>query len=100
MNGSLHFNMCNLPSSYVFDSEVPGLNISINKTFSICVKALGEASTPAKNEADDLLYGLKDFLGISRRDQSFPGVDPSLRTRMKVMRGPALERSFLDGRCR
>jgi hypothetical protein len=34
MQESLHFNMCNLPSSYIFDSEVPGLNASIDETFS------------------------------------------------------------------
>jgi hypothetical protein len=43
MQESLHFNMCNLLSSYVFDRHL--------------VQAM-----PAKNDADDLICGLKDFL--------------------------------------
>jgi hypothetical protein len=31
MQASLHFNMCNLPSSYLFDSEVPGLDQLIQR---------------------------------------------------------------------
>jgi hypothetical protein len=39
MQSSLHFNMCNLPSSYLFDSEVQGLDQSI-KTNIVDVGAL------------------------------------------------------------
>jgi hypothetical protein len=31
MQASLHFNMCKLPSSYLFDSEVDGLDLSIKE---------------------------------------------------------------------
>ena len=66
---SLHFNMCNLLSSYVLDSEVPGLKISINKAFSTTLRYasrhwaghLLRAMAP-KNETDDLVCALKDFL--------------------------------------
>jgi hypothetical protein len=39
MQSSLHFNMCNLPSSYLFDSEVQGLDQSI-KSNIVDVSAL------------------------------------------------------------
>jgi len=69
MQNSLHFNMCNLPSSYVFDSEVPGLYVSIEKTFPPTLRyVLGHwarhllRTVPAERETDDLLWGLRDFL--------------------------------------
>jgi hypothetical protein len=72
MQESLHFNMCNLPSSYVFDSEVPGLNASIDKTFSPTLRYVSRhwarhllRAVPAKNDTDDLFCGLKDFLATN-----------------------------------
>jgi len=69
MQESLHFNMCNLPSSYVFDSEVPGLNASIDKTFTPTLQYMSRHwarhllwTVPAKNDTDDLFCGLKNFL--------------------------------------
>jgi len=69
MQEFLHFNMCNLPSSYVFDSEVPGLDASINKTITPTVRYVSRHwaghllwAVPAKNGADDLFCGLKNFL--------------------------------------
>ena len=69
MQSSLHFNMCNLPSSYVFDSEVLGLDSSIDKTFPPTVRYVSKnwgrhllRAAPAKNDADELICGLKEFL--------------------------------------
>jgi len=69
MQESLHFNMCNLPSSYVFDSEVPGLNASINKTITPTLQYVSRHwarhllwAVPVKNDADNLLCGLEKFL--------------------------------------
>ena len=69
MHKSLHFNMCNLPSSYIFDSEVPGLNASIDTAFSPTLQYASRQwarhllrAEPAENDSDDLLSGLKDFL--------------------------------------
>ncbi len=66
---SLHFNMCNLRSSYVFDSEVPGLNASIDKTFSPTLRYVSRHWARhllwvvlAKKGTDDLFCSLKDFL--------------------------------------
>jgi hypothetical protein len=62
MHKSLHFNMCNLPSSYMFDSEVPGLNASIDETFSLTLRYASRQwarhlllALPAENDTDDLL---------------------------------------------
>jgi len=69
MQESLHFNMCNLPSSYVFDCDLPGLNISIDRAFTPTVRYVSRhwarhllRAVPAKNDTDDLFCGLKDFL--------------------------------------
>jgi len=69
MEESLHFDMCNLPSSYVFDSEVPELNTSIDKTFSPTLRYVLRhwarhllRAVHARNDSDDLFCGLKDFL--------------------------------------
>ena len=69
MEKSLYFNMCNLPSSYLLDSEVPGLGASIDKAFSPTLRYASRhwarhllRAVPAKNDADDLLCALKDFL--------------------------------------
>ena len=69
MQESLHFNMCNLPSSYIFDSELPGLNASIDKTVTPTLRYVSRhwarhllSAVPAKNDTDDLFCGLKNFL--------------------------------------
>jgi len=69
MQESLHFNMCNLPSSYMFDSEVPGLNADIDKTFSPTLRYVSRhwarhllSAVTVENDTDSLLCGLKDFL--------------------------------------
>ena len=66
---ALHFNMCGLPSSYVFDSDVPGLNVSIDKTISSALRYVSRhwarhllRAVPAKDDTDDLIRHLKDFL--------------------------------------
>jgi len=69
MHKLLHFNMCNLPSSYTFDSDVPGLKASIDSTFSPTLKYVSShwaehlaRAVPAENDNDVLLCSLKDFL--------------------------------------
>jgi len=69
MKESLHFNMCNLPSSFVFDFEVPGLNISIDKAFSPTLRYVSRhwarhllRAGHGKNDTNDLFCGLKDFV--------------------------------------
>jgi len=69
MQESLHFNMCNLPSSYIFDSEVPGLDASIGKAITPTLQYVSRHwarhllwAVSAKNDASDLLCGLKSFL--------------------------------------
>jgi len=69
MQECLHFNMCNHPSSYIFDSDVPGLTTSIERAFSPTLRYVSRRwarhilrAVPAKNETDDLLCGLKEFL--------------------------------------
>jgi len=66
---SLHFNICNLRSSYVFDSEVPGLITSVDKTFTPTLRYVSGhwarhllRAVPAKNDADNLFCDLKVFL--------------------------------------
>ena len=66
---SLHFNMCNLLSSYVFDYEVPGLKISINIAFNPTLKYVLRhwakhlvQAVPPTNKSDELFCMLKDFL--------------------------------------
>ena len=69
MQESLHFNMCDLPSSYLFDSEVPVLNASIDKTFSLTLRYVSRhwarhllRAVPATDDTDELFCGLKDFV--------------------------------------
>ena len=68
MQNSLYFNMCNLPSSYLLDSEVPELDASIDEAFSLTLRYILRhwarhllRATPAENGTDDL-YGLKEFV--------------------------------------
>jgi hypothetical protein len=69
MLDSLHFNMCALPSSYLFDCEVLGLDSSVDKTFSPTFRYVSKywakhllRAAPAKNDSDDLVRSLEDFL--------------------------------------
>ena len=69
MHKSLCFNMYDLPSSYIFDSDVPGLKASIDSTFSLSLRYASRhwakhlvRANPAENDNGDLLCGLKDFL--------------------------------------
>jgi hypothetical protein len=65
MQESLHFNMCNLPSSYVLDCDVPGLNASISPTLRYVSRHWARhllRAVPPENDTDDLFCNLKDFL--------------------------------------
>ena len=69
MKHCLHFNMCKLPSSFLFDDEVPGLRASIDTIFSPSLRyALRHwarhllRAAPAENDVDGLLLDLKFFL--------------------------------------
>ena len=62
----LHFNMCELPSSYVFDHDVDGLDSSIKRTFTPTLRYVSRhwarhllRAVTAKH---DLVCNLKDFL--------------------------------------
>ena len=68
MQECLHFNMCGLPSSYVFDHDVIGLDSSIQRTFTPSVRYVARhwarhllRAVAAKN-GGDLVCDLKDFL--------------------------------------
>ena len=69
MHKFLHFNMCNLLSSYMFDSEVPGLKASVDRAFSQTLRYASRQwarhlirAVPVGNDTDNLLFDLKDFL--------------------------------------
>ncbi len=64
MQASLHFNMCNLPSSYVFDSELDSSSIdkTISPTLRYVSRHWARHLLRAAPTADDLICGLKDFL--------------------------------------
>jgi hypothetical protein len=69
MQNSLDFNMCRLPSSYVFDSELPWLKASVDEIFSPLLRYVSRhwarhlfRALPAENDTDDLLCNLKSFL--------------------------------------
>jgi hypothetical protein len=69
MQESLHFNMCNLPSSYVFDSEIPWLKDVVDGTFSPILRYVSRhwakhllRAAPVKDDDDLVLCDLKDFL--------------------------------------
>ena len=66
---SLHFNMCDLPSSFIFDAEVPGLCASINRIFSPTLRYVSRhwarhllRAVPATDDDDHLCRDLKNFL--------------------------------------
>ena len=61
MQKSLYFNMCNLPSSYLLDPEVPEFDASIDKAFSLTLRYVSKhwgrhllLAAPPKDETDDL----------------------------------------------
>jgi hypothetical protein len=67
MQESLHFNMCNLPSSYLFDSEVPGFGACIDEKFPPTFRYVSRhwarhllRAEPAKDE--DLFCDLQRFV--------------------------------------
>ena len=69
MQKSLYFNMCNLPSSYLLDCEVPELDASIDKAFTPTLRYVSRhwgrhllLAAPPKDESGDLFCGLVDFL--------------------------------------
>ena len=72
MQQSLHFNMCYLPSSFVFDDEVPGLSDTITDTLSPTLQyssrhwarhlVRAEPVKHVNSEADGLSFDLKQFL--------------------------------------
>lgn len=63
---ALHFNMCHLPSSYVFDSDVPGLDSSVDKTFSPTLRYVlrnwARHLFQAEKDINDLYRCLKRFV--------------------------------------
>jgi len=69
MREKLHFNMCKLPSSYIFDSEVPGLNALVHSTFRPTLRYVSRhwarhlsQAMSANNNTGVLIRELKDFL--------------------------------------
>jgi len=65
----LQFNMCSLPSSYLFDSEVSGLNARIIETFTPTLRYVLRhwarhllQSKHARNDTDELFCSLEDFM--------------------------------------
>ena len=69
MQKCLYFNMCNLPSSFLLDSEVPELDASVDKAFNPTLRYVSRhwgrhlvLAQPVKDETDDLFCRLKDFL--------------------------------------
>jgi hypothetical protein len=69
MEESLHFNMCDLESSYTFDSDVPMLSDRIQRNIGPTLRYASRhwgrhlfRAAPANNGTDDLIYGLNGFL--------------------------------------
>jgi len=65
----LHFNMCNLESSYIFDSDVPDLSDRVNKKLTPPLRYASHhwarhlfQATPAENDNDELSLLLNDFM--------------------------------------
>ncbi|KAF5372434.1 hypothetical protein D9757_009930 [Collybiopsis confluens] len=63
---SLHFNMCDLPSSYLLDSEVPDLPSTVNKElgneigYAVCY-GIAHIIQVSENEKEEVLKLLRDF---------------------------------------
>ncbi|KAF8634523.1 hypothetical protein AX14_010652 [Amanita brunnescens Koide BX004] len=69
MMSSLRFNICNLPSSFLLDSEVPGLvqlvRKNISDVLSYCCRYWSQHLTrAASNDCDDLLPCIWNFFPI------------------------------------
>ena len=69
MMSDLRFNICNMPSSFLLDSEVPGLNQLVQKNISYilayCSRYWAQHLTRAEaNDRDHLRTCIKDFLVI------------------------------------
>jgi hypothetical protein len=69
MEESLHFNMCDLESSYIFDSDVPMLEDRVQRNISPTLRYVSRHwarhllwAAPADVYTDDLICGLDDFL--------------------------------------
>jgi hypothetical protein len=69
MKELLHFNMCDLESSYTFDSDVPLLNDRVQQNIGPTLRYASRhwarhllRAAPADNDTDDLLCGLNNFL--------------------------------------
>ena len=65
----LHFNMCGLDSSYIFDSDVSGLSDRIHKNLSATLQYASRCwakhlfqAMPAENHTDDLFLCLNKFM--------------------------------------
>jgi hypothetical protein len=66
---SLHFNMCDLESSYTFDSDVPMLNDRVQQNIGPTLQYVSQHwarhlhwAAPACSDTDDLFCGLNEFL--------------------------------------
>ena len=69
MMSSLRFNICNLPSSFLLDSEVPGLvqlvRLNIGDVLSYCCRYWSQhLARAASNDRNDLLPCIKNFFPI------------------------------------
>ena len=69
MMSSLRFNICNLPSSFLLDSEVPGLvqlfRKNISDVLSYCCRCWSHhLARAASNDRDDLLPCIENFFPI------------------------------------
>ena len=69
MMSSLRFNICNLPSSFLLDSEVPGLvqlvQKNISDILSYCCRYWSQhLARAASNDRDDLLPDIENFFPI------------------------------------
>ena len=65
----LHFNMCGLESSYVFDSDVPELSDRKHKNLTSTLRYASQCwakhlcqAVPAENDTNDLFLSLKKFM--------------------------------------
>jgi hypothetical protein len=69
MHMALHFNMCNLESSYTFDSDVPMLNDRVQQNIPPTLQYVSRHwakhmhhTEPAGNNTNDLFSSLNDFM--------------------------------------
>ena len=69
MKSSLRFNICNLPSSFLLDSEVPDLNDRIEKNIShvlqySCQNWAQHLNRAGSGDCDSLQTGINEFLRV------------------------------------